>query len=86
MRKWSKAEKTFTVQEEILLIDTGDITLKELCSDEDHPDAEIEMDYYSHPKNIFTSGKKNSSGSCGITSVNPTIHIGDEKGRKGKKR
>lgn len=30
------------------LIDTGEVSLKELCSNEDHSDAEIEMDYFAH--------------------------------------
>lgn len=40
------------------LIDTGDVDLKELCSDEDHSDAEMEMDYFAHLQKIFSSGKK----------------------------
>ena len=53
-----KQKEEVPVQKEILLIDTGDTTLKELYSDEDHLDAEIEIDYYSHLKNIFLVKKE----------------------------
>ena len=63
-------QKETVVQNEISLIDTGDLSLKELCSDGDHSDAEMEMDYYAHLKNIFATGKKNNNiGSPGFTGV-----------------
>lgn len=39
-------------------IDIGDADLKDLCSENEHFDAELEEDYFDHLKNIFSSGKK----------------------------
>ena len=44
------------------------------------------MDYYSHLKNIFASGEKNSISSPRITSVKPAVYIGGEKEYKRKEK
>lgn len=70
---------------DINLIDVGDVDIKDLCSDDDHSDSNLEMDYYSHLKNIFASGRKNSSGSPGMSCGKSTVKIGGYKRRKKKK-
>ena len=49
------------------LIDIGDVDLKELCSDEDHSDAELEMDHFTHLKNFFSRTRKTSLNSPGFS-------------------
>ena len=71
----------FLETKESNLIDTGDVSIRELCSDDDRSDAELEMDYFSHLKNIFTSGKQGSNGSPGLTCVKPVVSIGGTKYR-----
>ena len=40
------------------LIDIGDADLEDLCSEADHSDVELELDYYDNLKKIFSSNKK----------------------------
>ena len=39
-------------------IDIGDADLEDLCSEADHSDVELELDYYDNLKKIFSSNKK----------------------------
>lgn len=57
-------------------IDTGDALLQELCSNEDHSNAEIETNYYGHLKKIFSSSPKWKKGTPGKTSGRYPVSIG----------
>lgn len=65
--------------------DTWDAMLSKLRSEDDHSDADLEMDYYGHLKKIFSSGNKKGSGSPGFNCLKHTISIGGIK-KKGKKK
>lgn len=39
-------------------IDIGDAVLEDLCSGDDHSDAELELDYYDNLEKIFSSNRK----------------------------
>lgn len=67
-------------------IDIGDAVLEELCSDQDHSDVEMEMDYYDNLKKIFSSNKKVRGGSPTNSCGKHTISIGGLARRKYKKK
>ena len=91
MLRWNNVENNFIYnifvkrkkgeeqQDGTNLIDIGDADLKELCSDEDHSDAELEMDHFTHLKNFFTKTKKTNSNSPGYSCGKTAGVIGGKK-------
>lgn len=65
-------------------IEIGDASIRELCSDEDHSNAEVEEDYFGQLKKLFSSSKNNRNKSPVLGCVKKVVSIGGSK--KGNKK
>ena len=66
-----------------VLIDTGDLTIEELCSDLENSDADMEEEHYKHLRAIFSGRKNRKEGSPAMSGGKQSIEVAVlKKGRK----